>query len=317
MSALTTRAASGRYYKTLGDTKPAPVVEKLCTRLESGQSTEIHTWLSALPMWREWVGDINAWRQKAQTLSVLNKKYEQSITIAQEDFRLDKTGQIMMQMDMLAANEPELWYDLLVSFLQNAGALYAYDGQFFWSASHSDGLSGTCKNLLTSSEVSALNVGTATAPTVAEMALAIMGVINYMQLMKDEQGRYMNRGAKEFVVLAAANAVGAAAQLAVTANRIDTGTGGSIDNPLMALQNKVTVEILPELSAYTDDFIVNRVDALVKPFIQQPQQGMKRFDVLGEGSEYAALHPDFLFSAKNAGAVAGGFWQYSAFATLV
>jgi phage major head subunit gpT-like protein len=316
MSALTTRAASGRYYKTLADTKPAPAVEKLCTQIPSDQSTEIHTWLSALPMWREWVGDLNVLKQNPQLLSVLNKRYEESIAIAQEDFRLDKTGQVMLQMDMLAANEPELWYDLLVAYLQNAGALTAYDGQYYWDDDHSDGKSGTLKNLLTYSEVGALEVATTTAPTTAEMALAILGVINYMRTMKDSQGRYMNRGAKEFVVVAAANGVGAAAELTVASQRLDTGTGGSIDNPLMALRNKISVEIMPELSAYTTQFIVNRVDAMVKPFIQQPQQGMKRFDVLGEGSEYSATHPDFLFSAKNGGAVAGGFWQYSAFATL-
>jgi phage major head subunit gpT-like protein len=311
--ALSSRAASGRYFKRLADTKPAPIVQKLCTRIDSNQEIESLAWLSALPMWAEWNGDRKPVRQNPVTVSVLNRLYERSIEVAEMDFRRDKTGQIMLQMDQLADGTQELWYDLLVAVLKNAGALVCYDGQYFWDTDHAEGVSGTQLNLLAAAQVSALNVGTATAPTVDEASKAVMGVIHYMLGFKDDQGRYVNRGAKKFTVVAAANDVGAAIQEAVRVKLLNIGTG-TRDNPLPEIFD-VDCEIVPELSAYTDDFIVNRTDALVKPFVQQVEMEPS-LDVLGEGSEHAKQTGKFMFGAKASGAVACGLWQYSAFATL-
>lgn len=307
------RAASGRYYKTLADTKVAPVVDAVCTRIPSNQETEIHAWLSAVPAMKEWNGDRKPVRQIAESLSVLNKRYEASIDISADDFKRDKTGIINMQMDQLAMGARAIWYDLLAAYLIAGTSNKAYDGHVFFDTDHSEGSSGTQLNYLQAAQVSALNVGTATAPTVDEMASAILGVINYMAALKDDQGRYLNRGAAKFAVITAANDIGAAAQQAVKVKNLNVGTGVR-DNPLPLIFD-VQAFVMPELASFTTQFFVCRTDAAVKPFIQQVESE-DELSVIAEGSERATLTNKYFFGATSSGAVAGGFWQYASMNVL-
>ena len=312
-SILTSRAVSGRYYAKLKSLQNSLVLQRLATDIPSDQEVEIHAWLSACPSMKEWNGDRKPVVPVANKMTVLNKEYEASHDIPARWHKSDHSGQVMQLIDRLAVNGASLWHDLVVDVLVNAATLVCYDGDYFIGTSHAEGESGTQKNLLTSSEVSDLNVGTATAPTAYEMAKAIAGVIMYMQTLKNDQGRYVNREALEFTVACAANAVGAAAQLACTTPNIDTGTG-VVTNPLMAY--KVVPVIVPELSALTDKFYVARADGDVKPIILQKLQDLD-LAVLAEGSERAKLTNKYFYGVDAAGAAAPGMWQFLARGTLV
>src|SRR5690606_6427752 len=82
-----------------------------------------------------------------------------------------------------------------------ASANLGYNGQPLFSASHVSGNSGTQTNLLTESEVSTLNVGTAASPTPEEAAEALMDVLGYMQSYLDYEGQPLQEDARGFLVV--------------------------------------------------------------------------------------------------------------------
>lgn len=279
---LSSRAIRGFFYEALEAKVDAGWITAICNMFNSDQESETYKWLTQSPVMREWIGGRNAKGFQSNGITIENKEFEASIEILLKDLRRDKTGQIRMRMTDLIKRSYTHWKSLVSTLILNGTSGLAYDGQAFFSASHSEGNSGTYKNLLTSSEYGTLNVTTPTAPTASEFAAALMSVVTHFYTFKDDQGEPRNEDASQFVCMVPVPLFGAAQQ-AVTSNILQ-GSNGSYDNPLK--NTKFSIDVVPNARlTWTDAFSVFRADAQAKPFICQ-QETEVDLKMKAEGSDF-------------------------------
>jgi len=310
---LSSRAIIGSFYRRLEAAFAKSWASRLGMLFSSNQESETYNWLGQVPRMREWGTGRLAKELRADGLTITNKLYESTIKISTDDRRRDKTGQINQRINGLAKGVASHWEELLSTLIVAGTSTACYDGQYFFDDDHSEGSSGTLKNLLTSTEVAALNVTTATAPTLDEMAKAILGSIGYMLTYKDDQGRPMNGDARSFAVMIGHPDLYGPAIAACTEREFGIGT----PNVLRATPFTVECILNAEMTAssWTDKFLLFRTDGDVRPFILQEEVGVK-MDAIAEGSEMEINERQHQYGATALRAVGYGYWQHAAHATL-
>lgn len=320
LETLGSRAIIGNFYAALeaytGSNWIAPISMFFGN---SDMETETYKWLGMTPALREWIGGRQAKGLRANGIDIKNKTWEGTLVIPVDWIRRDKTGQINIRIQEFAGRAAEL-DSKLVSNLINSGAASThgncYDGQYFFDTDHSEGDSGTQTNNLDASDVSDLNVSGSTAPTVAEMNAAVLGVIQHMYGFKDDQGEPINANAKSFLVMVPTNMMGAA--MGAVYGKIINAATGAYDNVLAnaAREQGFNVQAVcnPRLTG-TSNFFVFRTDAPAKPFIRQEEEPLS-VDAIAEGSEHAFKNNEYLYGVKRICNVGYGYWQYAAKATL-
>lgn len=274
---------------------------------KSDQETETYRWLGMTPALREWVGGRQAKGMRVESYQITNRIFETTLDISIDDLRRDKIDAIRPRLGDLATRAAEHWEKLITELIVANGT--CYDGAAFFSASHVSGSSGTLKNLLTNSEVAALNVSDANKATRDEMIPVITGLVEYLYGYKDDQGEPMNGGAKQFMLMVPvvqyAAAVGAVTD-ALTAN------GGT--NTLIGQRFKVDVVPNPRLTTATEIYLL-RTDGRAKPFILQSELDVMA-SVIGAGSEEEFKNRRWLFGVEAIRAAGYGLWQHAIKATL-
>jgi len=312
---LGSRAIIGKFFNRLEAYKGTSWIDKISMYFDSDQESETYKWLGMAPAMREWVGGRHAHGFRENGLTITNKTFEGTLEIMVDWMRRDKTGQIDIRINELVERAVEHWTKLLSTFISNgtgATSGYCYDGQYFFDDDHSEGDSGTQKNLLTSVEVAALDVTTATAPTAAEAVKAIIGVIAYMLGYKDDKGEPMNANAREFLVMTSVNLWPFLAPAVYNGviNSGDVNTIKSIERDGF----KISLAANPRLT-YTTQFVVFRTDGQTKPMIRQEEEGIK-VSSLAEGSDEEFKNNRHLHGVKAIRNVGYGYWQQAAHATL-
>lgn len=250
----------------------------------SNQETEKYKIIGASPALREWIGGRSQKSLRTAGIDVVNKLFEATIDVAVSDLRRDKTGFIKMRIQQLVDRYNQHWAKL-ISALRIAGvSTVCLDGQYFYSASHSWGDSGTLSNLLTSSNYSDLAVVNKDNPTAIEMAKAVLKVVQHFYSLKDDQGEPANEDANRFLVQVPVNMSAALIQ-ALSSNFLSTGTG-VVDNPALVAKKlfELVPSVNPRLSA-TDEFYVDRIDGAAKPFILQNETDYS-LSAKAEGSDF-------------------------------
>lgn len=310
------RGIIGRYYQALSDEQNAapPWVPATGMMINSDQEVETYKWLGMSPQMRQWVGSRIIKQLREQGMTITNLPFETTLSFNVNELRRDKTGQIMIRVDDAAQRTNAHWAQLLDALIRANGT--CYDGSNFFAADHSEGSSGTQGNLFTASEVSALNVTTATAPTADEAVDIIMGLIPEYFKLVDDQGEPINEMARNFLIMTNVAMFGAFQQ-AVYEKRITTSTG-SYDNPIVG-NKRFTVDVVPnprfDANSVTTDIYTFRTDARVKPFIMQSEQDPTA-QGLDEDSEHAFMNDEILIGIKALRNVGYGLWQYAQKATL-
>lgn len=313
---ITTAGVIGEFFARLQSAAASAWWSQLVSRFESDQASETYNWLGNVPAVREWKGDALAAQLRENRLTIVNKTWEASIKIGSDDFRRDKSTQIVTRISELAkrvANHPAKLLSTLIANGTGDTNGVCSDGQYFLDTDHAEGESGTQTNVLAAAQVSALNVGTATAPTPAEMAAAILGVIAYMRGFKDDQGEPMNEDAERFLVLVPSSLFGAA--YAATVKESLVAASGTVVPNVLSGGNLMVSAAVDARSAWTDTFAVFRTDGSVRPFIFQEELPVE-LRALGEGSEYETEHNEHKYTAKSVNNVGYGVWQHAAIATL-
>lgn len=314
---LASPAIIGSFYEQLEEAYSMSWASKLgWLNSGSNQETETYKWLGSVPKFREWFGGRAAGHPKAESYSIRNKLWEQTLEFGIDDLRRDKTGQIELRIGELAQAGASFWEDMITSLI-NADGL-CYDGQNFFDTDHpvkeSTVGSTTAKNEVTASEVTALNVSTATAPTPDEAAAAIQGCVGHFMTFTNDMGHLLNSSAREFLIMVGdANLWGPFN----TAISQPTLTGGA-SNPITGLQSrgyKFDVVLNPLMTSATDNFRIFRTDAKLKPFILQEEYGTK-VTVIGAGSEEEFKNRRHLFGTERMGNAGYGLWAYAIKATL-
>lgn len=282
----------------------------------SNQEIETYKWLGSVPKFREWIGGRAAGRPKVETYSIRNKLWEQTLEFNIDDLRRDKTGQIMIRIGELAQAGAAFWEDLMKDLINSNPV--AYDGSDFFDDDHpvaeSTTAATTAKNLVTSSEIGVLNIGTATAPTPDEAAKVIQALVGHFMTFTNDQGHLLNAQARAFTIMVATADLWGPFQTAISQPTLTSGAS----NPLMGLASrgyKFDVELVPTLTSASDKVRIFRTDAKLKPFILQ-QETDTQVSVIGAGSEEEFKNRRHLFGTSRIGNAGVGLWQYAISATL-
>ena len=315
-SSIGVKGIIGSFYNQLEAEVGASWIDKISMYFPSNQETETYKWLGMSPAMREWLGGRQAKGFREGGITITNKIFEATVAILLDWIRRDKTGQIDVRIGELARRAVEHWSMLLSEFLTNGTGSTSglcYDGQYFFDSDHSEGDSGTQLNLLTNTQVAALDVTTATTPTPVEAAKAILGVIAYMLTYKDDAGEPMNDGARSFLIMTSPTLWPFIAP-AIYNPLVSSGE----TNPVAGIMNNTdfTIEVVPNSRlAYTTQFVCFRTDAKTKPLIRQEEVGVK-MSVLGPGSDHEFNEREHLYSVESLRNVGFGYWQQAAHATL-
>lgn len=314
-SKITDKEVLGLIFQALEQDDGASWTSQIGMMATSTNQQEKYAWLGQTPMFREWKGPRVVKKLLEYDYTLRNLPYEVTIGFKDADLRREKVAQIRSRISDLASRQQAHWAQLISTLITTNGT--CYDGQAFFSASHSEGSSGTQTNLLTSTEVTALNIGTAGQPTAAEAAAIVNGVTGKFFGFKDDQGEYLNTDATSFIIMVPTPELLAPMQTAVAANTITTSGGASVDNPVKGTGWNFQVKYNPRLAASSSAvFYVFRTDASVKPFIRQ-QEGPVNQTVLGPGSDHYFFEKETLYGMDTSRAAGYGMWQYALHCTTV
>lgn len=173
----------------MGVESATPIYPEVCTTVSSSGSDEKYGFLGAMPGVREWLSDRQFQTLRGADYTLANKKWESSLTIEKDDIeddRLGMYGPVLEQLGQEAANHPD---ELLFSAISAGESTACFDGQYFFDTDHSWGDSGSQSNDLT------YNATDHTAVTVSEFKLAFRAAVRAMLGFKNNQGKYLHRGA--------------------------------------------------------------------------------------------------------------------------
>jgi len=317
MDKITSRQVIGWFYMTLASGVGAPWVNLVSNHFTSDQSIEEYYWLGMVPALREWIGGRQAKGLKESGIEIKNKSFEATLEFLVKDMRRDKSGQIRTRIQELARRSNSHWASLLSQLILLAESTVCYDGQYYFDTDHEEGKSGAQSNLI-SVDISALPVSVhgaaVTAPSVAEVQLAIAQAIAKIVSFKDDAGEPMNEDANQFLVMTpislmntAMNAVATPSQVAETQTALEG-----------LKQNGFSIGVTgnARLSSWTSKFCVFRTDSFVKSFICQEETGVL-MKAKAEGSEYEFDNNAHQYGIDTDRNVGMAYWQNSCLVNLI
>lgn len=294
-SAVTVKGIMGQFYRRFEDVLSKSWASRIALIIPSNQEVETYRLLGMVPAIREWKGGRLLKALRTDGFTITNKPFEGTLPFSLEDWRRDKTGQLMIRMGDLARRAAQHPEALITTAIEANGL--SYDGQNFFDTDHALGSSGTQINALAAAQVPALNVVTAAAPTEDEMVDVLIGVISYQYGLKDDQGEPINGDAKKWIVMVPPNLMGST-QAAIRSKLRKSGSDAATQHQ----DFEISCIVNPRLTSATV-FYVFREDVEMKSMILQEELAPET-QVIGEGSEEAFKNRRILagvFCSRNVG----------------
>lgn len=122
------------FNQRLGEAKP--LYPSVSTKVPSSAKSNVYPFLGTFPSLKEWIGERTIKGISAHSFSIVNCKFESTISISREDVEDDNIGMLAnMVSDMAdaAANHPD---ELLFELIKQGFNKKCYDGQPFFSPNH-------------------------------------------------------------------------------------------------------------------------------------------------------------------------------------
>ncbi len=309
---LSSRAIIGAYYQRLEQNAGLQWVEAVSNYFMSDQESETYKWLGQVPAMREWIGGRQAKGFKENGITIENRHFEATLEVLVKEMRRDKTGQIMVRVHELADRTNSHWAKLLSMLILGGESQVCYDGQYFFDTDHPIDGGGTQSNKLTI-DISTLPTevhGSTSVPSVEELQLAILQMVQQLYSFKDEAGEPLNENARSFAVMVPTS-LWHVAKAAVAAPVITHG-----QTNIVKVMDEVSLSVAqnPRLT-WTDKLAVFRTDGSVKPFIRQEEDPV-RIDAIAEGSELEFKEKKHHYGVDTWRNVGYGFWQHACLAQL-
>lgn len=293
LKALGSRAIIGAFNKRLEEAMRAGWTSLLALQIASNQESETYEFLSDAPSLTEWGKQRTKTGVKNWEFSVKNKKFSAGLEIDEDDWRRDKTGQILVRVNELAARAAQLPQKILSSLI--VANSNAYDGVAFYHATNHKTLSGaTIENAIQ------IAAATGTVPTNAEMETALLTAIEKLLGFVDDAGEPRNEFAQNFAVMVP---TAMWKQLAAVLRNDFIAAGTS--NSLKSTGFTISPIMNPRLAA--PFMYVFRTDSDVKPFVWQDEVPTI-MQPLTEGSDYHTLNDARMYFVKRV--CNGGFGRF-------
>lgn len=301
---LSSQAIVGRFYRRLEELAQGAWWTKLAMQFQSVKESETYRWLGMVPQVREWKGGRQVKPLRAQGTTIANKVWESTVRFDADEYRRDKSGQMLVRINELARRVATHPNKLLTSLIVSGETRSSYDGTPYFGNAHAEGESGTQVNAITH------DVATPSSPTDDEMFTGIVKAIAQILSFRDDQGEPLNEGASRFLVMVPMGL------LSPTLIALSSKTFDSTENPLVGGKPfQIDWVANPRLTTWTTKFAVFRTDADARPFIFQEELPVQ-VQVLAEGSELEMNENQHQYGVKAVHECGYGFWQYGCLVTM-
>jgi hypothetical protein len=271
-----------------------------------------------------WLGHIPGYRRRSeknqnadivpQKLDVRVEDFNVSWRLAGTQVRNSKIGPIITdKAQEWARRRIDLMNQLVADRINAAESAVAYDGKSFFATDHSVNKSGTINNDITSPAVST------SAPTLLELANAVLAGLTKFYSFKDDQGLPLYRPQTIVDVVVNTDLIGKVAA-AIGLGQIDSGAG-SVDNPLLGLTRSMGIQLRPKTSPLltqggTKIHLYNASPGCAA-YLLGENPAEKRITELDENSDFYKKTGDYEFNGFWAGASAYGEFTDAVLVTLV
>jgi len=264
---------------------PADVMDMIM-KTTSSSNKEKYGWLGQVAQLIEWKDERVVKGLNEFDYEIPNISYESTLGVDRDDMEDDQLGGVKLRINDLAkrakTHPRKLFYDALIAGATNL----CYDGQAFFSTSHSEGDSGTQSNLLTG-----------TGSTVAQLKVDLNAAISAMRSYKDDQGEPFNEGEMKLKIVA---------PVALEGNLRELLNAQIISNTTNTLKGIASLELSSRLTDANDWYLINTAGA-VKPFIMQERRKLT-FEALEKG-EKAFMSKKFHYGVDYRVGFGYGLWQ--------
>jgi hypothetical protein len=188
------------------------------------------------------------------------------------------------------------------------------DGVSLINTSHKIGSQAAQTNSLTSSDVSVLNVGTPATPTTQEAIDIVLALWNFFKSFKGENGRVVNAGIRELVIVVNTGDHFNAFINAVTQTILSSGATNTLAAIIASGNLKVEVFYDASMTGSNKIRVFNGEDG--NRAICLGMDGPEDVSIMDEGSEYARTKNALKFGLKATMGCASGWFANVLEATL-
>lgn len=281
----------------------------------SSRVGEDYPHLDDVPMMEETKGSRQEDQQTGLPKFIRNKHFDAGMSIPEEWFRRDMTGQIQVRIGDLVASSTTHWAHISSPLIINGTAELATDGKFFFATDHERGISGVQSNLLTISLATIPVTGNVSGstpdnPAVSHMQYAISKAVAQMRGFVSDKAQPLNESAMDFLWWGPTT-LGPAASNAVAIPR-----GTDVNEVLVGPGRTVQVVDTARANSWTDRFVVFRRGPMGKALILQ-EETEPRLLTLGQNSDYFKRNFAYFFGVDSWRNADLGMWQHAVQVILV
>jgi len=254
---------------------------KFCGVAPSSTSTAVYPFLEQFGGMREWIGDRQIKNIASQKIEVVNRDFEDTVSIRRNDIEDDQYGLYGTMIAQMGQNAAMLWQELAVeSILSNPVWV---DGKTFFASDRAYG-----ENSISNTTASALS-----AESYAAARKAMMEYKGHSNKMLAVVPNLMIVGPKN-----EATAFSILKDRSIVAGATDKAA--ATDNPWMGSAEYI---VMPELSGDYDDlwFLCSTVGVL-KPMMVQQRQTPRLVRLDRETDENVFLRKEYIYGADARGA---------------
>lgn len=255
-------------------------------QVSSSAQTEKYGWLGSTPELQAWADEKAPKGLLDKSYSLTNSPFEATIGVDKFSLRDDQLGAVKIRVADLAMRAKQFPVKLAVDLLSAGTSGLCYDGQAFFSASHSEGASGTQSNIVTGTGV-----------TLAQITADYISAKQKIMSVLDDQGKPFNEGEPQILVVAPAGLAGIFEQLQ---------NATLISNTSNVFAGQFQLGISARLTG--NDWYMLDVSGAVKPLIIQENMPVT-FGALEDKSDSGFLRKHYYYGVEWYGASGYGLWQ--------
>jgi phage major head subunit gpT-like protein len=119
--------------------KWADLWKQIAMQVNSKNASEKYAWLGAVPGLREFKDERRPGSLTGYSYEISNKKFESTLDVDRDHIEDDRTGEIMLAVTGLATKAAQHYTRLICDVFKLGFTTAIFDGQNFFSASHSTG----------------------------------------------------------------------------------------------------------------------------------------------------------------------------------
>lgn len=249
---------------------------------------EEYGWLGQSPSMSEWVDERKLKSVAEFEYKIPNKDYEATLQVDRNAIEDDRLGAVNVRINDLARKARIHPRKLAIAALMAGTTDLCYDGQPFFSASHSEGVSGTQSNLLT-------GTGTTLAQIKADIETAETALLSF----KDDTGEPWNEGEIK---------IGIICPTAMKRKFEELNTLAMISNSDNGMKGRISQITYSARFTDANDWYMADISSGIKPLILQKRSEIK-FNSLEADSDNGFMRKQYAYGVDYRVGFGYGLWQ--------